>query len=321
MAASGALVAAGVLLRLVQLLQDVAGRGELLLASGTLTLAGLLIYSFVAIDLLSAGENAHRPDELVLGAAIVWTPIGALWSLISLAAPLGSAADPIAGSAAVWALLLGSIGGHILGVSLRVASSFIAAPVPRARTVITGAVLWNAGVVAATVAVPIAPLVLLAGALMLVHAIGPFRKNIALRGIPAPARVTRLAFRAAYAWLVAGLLLLALATLPPGPVAGAANAARHALGLGFLMSMVFGVGARLIPSITGGLPIPTATLRAALVLANAAAVLRVALELADPTTAGVAQGLALSGFLAYASLVTFGLAAVRSVRSTLGSFA
>jgi len=315
MAVSGALVAAGVLLRLVQLLPDVPGRGDLLLASGTLTLAGLLIYAFVALDLLSGGENAHRPDELVLGAAIVWTPIGALWSLVSLAAPLGSAADPIAGSAAVWGLLLGSIGGHILGVSLRVAPSFIAAPVAPARLVIAGAVLWNAGVVGVTLSLDLAPLVLLAGALLLVHGIGPFRRSAAVRSLPPQARLSRLAFRAGFAWLVAGLVLFALA----GSVPGATAAARHALALGFLMSMVVAVGSRLVPALTGGAAFPRRAVVVALTFTNIAALLRVAFEVVGPAGALTTTGLAVSGMLAYGALVVFAAAAARTVRSVLGA--
>lgn len=315
MAASGALVAAGVLLRLVQLLPDVPGRGDLLLASGTLTLAGLLLYAFVGLDLLSGGENVHRADEIVLGAAIVWTPIGALWSLVSLAAPLGSAADPIAASTAVWALLLGSIGGHILGVSLRVAPAFIAAPVAPARLVIAGAILWNAGVVGVTMSLGLAPLVLLAGALVLVHAIGPFRRSAAVRPLPPQARLSRLAFRAGFAWLAAGLVLFALA----GSVPGATAAARHALALGFLMSMVVAVGSRLVPALTGGVGFPLRAVLAALALTNAAALLRVPLELVGPASGLATFGLALSGLLAYGALVVFAAAAARTARSTFGA--
>jgi uncharacterized protein involved in response to NO len=317
MAASWALVAGGVILRSAQIFPDLAGRDLILLASGMLTIAGTLIYALTAIDVLAGGTSPHRADEVVIGAAIVWLPVGALWSFVSLTPVLAGAtgADPVAGSAAVWALLLGAIGGHILGVSLRVAPAFIAAPLARDRSVVAGAVVWNAGVFAATLSLSAAPPLLLAGALLLVHAIGPFRRGNALREIPPPARVTRLAFRAGYAWLLIGLVLLALATLPPGPIVGATSAARHALALGFLMSIVFGVGARLIPALTGGIALPLGAVASALALTNAAALLRVVFELIGPVTALASAALAVSGLLAYAALLVFAAAAARSVLS------
>lgn len=312
---SGALVASGLVLRPLQLLPETPGRADLVLLSGVLTLAGLLIYALVAVDLLAGGESAHRADELVLGLAAVWTPVGALWSLVSLSAPLGPAADPIAATAAVWALLLGSIGGHILGVSLRVAPAFIAAPTPPARLVLAGAVLWNAGVVGMTLALGLAPLALLAGALLIVRAVGPFRTTAALRPLPPPALLTRTAFRAGFAWLIAGLTLLAVAEVVPGAV----TAGRHALALGFLMSMVVAVGARLVPALTGGLAFPRLAVIAALTLTNIAALLRVAFELTGPVSAIASAGLATSGLLAYAALVVFAFAAARTMRSALGA--
>ncbi|HUG55863.1 MAG TPA: NnrS family protein [Candidatus Limnocylindrales bacterium] len=319
MAASLGLVTTGLLLRFAQLMPEVAGRDVLLLLSGTLTVAGTLLYARAGLEVLGAGGNPRRADEAVLGAAIAWTPVGALWSLVSLG-PLAagsSGADGVASSAAIWALLLGSIGGHILGVSLRVAPAFIGAPVAPTRLVLAGAALWNAGVVGMTLEVALAPLVLLAGALALVHAVGPFRRTAAVRPLPVPARITRAGFRAAYAWLIVALALLTLASA--APFGGSLNAIRHALALGFLMSMVFAVGARLIPALTGGVALPRGAVIAALALTNAAAILRVAFELIGGAGVASSIGLAASGALGYAALVTFVLAALRTVRSALGA--
>ncbi|HUG56306.1 MAG TPA: NnrS family protein [Candidatus Limnocylindrales bacterium] len=319
MAASFGLVTVGLVLRFAQVLPELSAREPLLLLSGTLTVAGTLLYAHAAVEVLGAGESPRRADEAVLGAAIVWTPIGALWSLISLG-PLAAgfpAADAAASSAAIWALLLGSIGGHILGVSLRVAPAFIAAPVAPTRLVLAGAAAWNAGVVGMTLELGLAPLFLLAGALALVYAVGPFRRTAAVRPLPPPARITRAGFRAAYAWLIGALALLTLASA--APFGGSLNAARHAIALGFLMSMVFAVGARLIPALTGGLALPAPAVVLALALTNAAAILRVAFELIGWTGTASSIGLAASGALGYAALVTFVLAALRTVRSALGA--
>jgi uncharacterized protein involved in response to NO len=157
---------------------------------------------------------------------------------------------------------------------------------------------------------------LLLVAVPLARGIVPLGRSATARPIPAAARVTRLAFRGAYAWLIVGCALLAAAALGDdvGPVA---TAARHALALGFLTQIVFGVGSRLIPALSGGAALPLPAVRAAIVLVNAAAALRVIFEIVGPSTPPAAIALAASGPLALAALLVFASAAARSVRSAL----
>ena len=136
-----------------------------------------------------------------------------------------------------------------------------------------------------------------------------------MRSLPPQARLSRLAFRAGFAWLIAGLVLFALA----GSVPGATAAARHALAIGFLMSMVVAVGSRLVPALTGGAAFPRRAVVVALTFTNIAALLRVAFEVVGPAGALTTTGLAVSGMLAYGALVVFAAAAARTVRSVLGA--
>ncbi|MGH2378442.1 MAG: NnrS family protein, partial [Candidatus Limnocylindria bacterium] len=256
--ASFALVAVGLALRSALVWPDSPARSALLVLSGTLGLAGALLFAGIVLDTLSRGDNPHRPDEILIALGALWYPVGATWTLVALVPAVAGApaGDAAANAAAVATLLLGFIACSVLGVSLRVAPAFSAAPLSSPRVVLGGAALWYAGVVAATLPAGVAPALILAGGLALVYAVGPFRASAASRPLPAPARLTRLAFRAGYAWLLVGLALLTAASLSPWPVAGATTAARHALALGFLMSMVFGVGARLVPALTGGVALP-----------------------------------------------------------------
>ena len=81
--------------------------------------------------------------------------------------------------------------------------------------IVAGAGLWYLGILATTLRVGGAPVALLAGALLLAFAVGPFRATGARQPLPAHARLTRFAFRASYAWLVLGVAILAAAWLSP----------------------------------------------------------------------------------------------------------
>lgn len=314
------LVATGLLLRPAQVWTDLPARDALLLASGVAQLAGMLVYARLALRTLAGGTNDHRADELFLAIGAIFGVIGAMWHLIALAPAIsgGAVLAPDADRAAIAALLLGFVAAHVIGVSLRVAPAFIAARPAGDRPVVVAAALWATGVTLTTIGGPAGPAVLLLTALLVVRLIGPFARGIAVGPVPAPARLVRLAFRGAYGWLLIGLALLAIGATADAPAA-IANAGRHALALGFLTQIVFGVGSRLIPALTGGNALPIGAVRGAIVLVNAAALLRVALEIVGPSTTPAAIALAASGPLALAALLVFAAAAARTVRSALTS--
>lgn len=317
---SFALVALGLLLRLAQLWEDVPVRHVLLLLSGTAELAGMLVYARLTVGTLARGANPHRPDELFIGAGAMFGVIGAMWGLVALAPTIagGPLLDADADRAAIAALLLGFVASHVIGVSLRVAPAFIAAPPASATLITAAAIAWAAGVVLATFGGPWGALVLLGTGAAVVRGIGAFGRSIAVRGVPASARLVRLAFRGAYFWLIAGIALTATGAAADAPLA-LSTAGRHAIALGFMTQIVFGVGSRLIPAVTGGRALSTTAVRAAIVLVNAAAALRVAFELIGPSTTAAAIALAASGPIALAAIVVFGAAAARTVRSALRS--
>lgn len=317
-----ACVAVGVALRTAQLAEPSAPRTLLLAASASLELAGAFLYATTVIRVLASGDNAHRSDELVMASGAAWLPVAAMWNAVSLLPVLrgGSLAAPDADAAVVAALLVGAVGGHILGVSIRVNSGFIAAKLVPDRVVLAATVLWTLGTFLLVVGVGLGAALLLAAAATLFVTVGAFGRSRAARPLPEHARVTLFAFRSAYSWLVVGLTFLTLDALTPDGSHPLVVAGRHALAIGFLAPMAFGVGARLLPTLTGGTALSPAAVRWAISLANVAAVLRAGVEVIGPSTPPAAVALALSGPVGLAALLVFASAAARTVRSTSRAF-
>lgn len=313
------LIAVSVVVRPWHLWADPGGQAAVLLAASLLELAGASLYGGTAVAILARGEARRRADELILATGALWFPIGAAFGLAARLPLTGGAVatDPGLHAASVWALLLGFVTAHVVGVSLRVAPAFAGAAPAAPWVIVAGTVLWSAGVAAMMSAIAWAGGPLLAGAVLLARAVGVFRTPAVARPLPPAARLARLSFQVAFGWLVTAAAVLLAAGTMPWPLPGASSAARHALALGLLMTVVFAVGARLIPALTGGPLLGVRAVGAAIVLTNGAAALRVASEFGGP--AGTA-GQALSGVLAYASLVVFTIAAGRSAASTLRPF-
>lgn len=83
----------------------------------------------------------------------------------------------------------------------------------------------------------------------------------------------------AYAWLLGASLLLVWAALEPGSV-GIGGAGRHAITVGFLMTMVFTVAPRMLPAFLGRKKLFSASLMfLALLLTNTGCLLRVSSEI------------------------------------------
>jgi uncharacterized protein involved in response to NO len=116
----------------------------------------------------------------------------------------------------------------------------------------------------------------------------------------------------AYLWLLVVIALLVLGGLEALGVAGIAvdpDAERHALGAGFVTLLILGVGAFLLPGMTGRRRLSWGLLWTTGACANVAAVLRVA-PVALPGLlpgASAAGAVAASGLLGLVALVLFGI--------------
>ena len=314
--------AGGIVLRAIaQPFAELPGRDPLLVLSSVLLLLGTMAFASAAIGALRGGTNPHRPDEIVMTAGLAGAPIAAL--LVALAIPLrgaGLLVDEPANDRAIWAMLLGCLATSIFGVWARLAPGFVATPPARPARLLPGAAIWLVGVLGIVVGAPFASLPLLAGVAAVTWAVGIYGASIARQPLAGHARATRLAVRSAFAWVIAGALILALYDVRHRIAGGGApsylelSAARHAFALGFVTLMIYGVAARALPSFLDRRLWSQRLAWAVLGLANTGVALRVL-----PQGAGAEGDLAnavvaLSGIAAYLALACFALNIVQTMR-------
>lgn len=154
----------------------------------------------------------------------------------------------------------------------------------------------------------------LAAALVLgTVALGIFGRRRPLPREPAPLTdPVRAQMLSAYLWLLVVIALLVLGGLQALGVRGIAvdpDAERHALGAGFVTLLILGVGAFLLPGMTGRRRLSWGLLWATGACANAAAALRVAPVVAPGLLPGAsaAAAMAASGLIGLVALALFGL--------------
>jgi len=270
----------------------------LLAAGGWLVLAGLLQGAIaVRADAMGGGLVASLLTEPYLAATFYGFALMATFGVTRRAIPLFMGLRPTHERLA--AVACGLLN---LGVALQVGggvASALAGPEP-----------WRVAVLGGV-------MVLLGGAVAFVLALHLYERAPMAPGAGQP-RAHEPYVRTAYGWLLVSLGLsaaLAVWELADGtvPSAGAANAARHALALGYLSLLIFGVASRIVP-VFGGVALWRRPLLVPLyVVFNAGVVLRVVGELlgsADALGRGV---VAVSGLLGYAGLALFALVLWRTL--------
>jgi len=308
---------------LAQPLPDVPARGLALIAGAVLLTLGTGCFTVAALRILVSGRNPHRADELVIAVGVLVMPVAAVLEVIAVAGGVPSAVDHAADDRMLAAMLLGSLATVIFGVWARLAPGFVAAPPARAGRLLVGAATWLAGVVVIVAGWSIGPWLLLGGLSLLTVALGVFGPSIARQPLTGAARLTRLAVRSGFAWAFVGVALILIAGLGPigsGSEGSLISAARHALGLGFVTMMIYGVGARALPAFLGRRLWSDRLQLATILLTDLAVVLRVGLQsipggflgAAAETIANAVVGL--SGLIAYAALVAFAINVARTVR-------
>lgn len=234
---------------------------------------------------------------LIPGLAFLWLTL-----FLKLALAVGSVAVGVAVSAGAQtalldAVLLGFALPVAIGVSTRVLPIFLGVEVVKpwllttlAVCVFLGTACWVlADVLVVTWAAVIGHALL--GGACIGHVLTsgvPFGGRRAVRRADPPAlvRATRLAnllIRLAHLWLLAtGVLLVAQAvTLAGGWLAFVPDdASRHALSVGYLMPLIFGVGARLLPGFARQRVAPTRALAVCAASVTVASALRVGAAIA-----------------------------------------
>lgn len=291
-----------------------AARQALLVAGAALLAVGTAGFAAASLRILRSGRNPHRADELVIAAGVLAMPLAALLVTLAVVGSGSAVVDPVAEDRAVAAMLLGSLATVIFGVWARLAPGFVATPPAPAGRLLLGAATWICGVVHVVVGWPTGPWLLLAGLSLIVLAEGVFGPTIARQPLSGSARLTRAAVRSAFGWAVVGVGLFVGAAFGAGVEAVVVSAARHAIGLGFVTMMIYGVGARAIPSFLGRRLRSDRLQWATIALTDLAVALRVWLQ-----TSGASDPIAnaltgLSGLIAYAALVAFALNVIRTLR-------
>lgn len=305
----------GLALRSVaQPVPDLSGRSTLLLIGGALLCLGALAFSVAAVRALATGSNPHRPDELLIGAGICALPIAALLVALEMMGNAPAVVDQGTDDRALWVMLLGSLSTLIVGMWARLAPGFVASAPPRPRWLITGGLLWFAGVLVQALGSALGPWLLLAGFAVLTHAIGVFRTGIARQPLHGHARVTRIGVRSAFGWAFIGLAIIAAGTSGVATAYLQVSAGRHALALGFVTLMIYAVASRALPAFLGRRVWSLRLQVATLAVANLAVAMRVGPQLIEGTGAPSDAIVGLSGLLAYTALVLLTLNVVRTLR-------
>jgi NnrS protein len=112
--------------------------------------------------------------------------------------------------------------------------------------------------------------------------------------------------RLAYGWLIVGAILGVLASILPG-VTGLGGASRHAITVGFLATLIFSIGPRILPSFLNGRELQSPRLMSAtLWLISLGCLLRVGSESIAYSAAGIAwEVLPVSALLELSAVVIF----------------
>lgn len=229
-------------------------------ASAVLELAGFLVFF--------ATVSGHRPDS-----ASAQKPKLAAWTLVVMLGTFGFLAALIANTYGAFTTALhesspafahafdqkflvliawGFLVPTIWGFTARWVPTFIGLPAPRDRFLLPAAAINIIAVITACFGASrsAAALLLVASALatialrMFEPAVQPPKINGVHRSFPTFLRI-------AYAWMLIAASLGIWAAFNGDPSGGIGGASRHALTVGFISLMIFGVGQRVLPAFVG----------------------------------------------------------------------
>jgi hypothetical protein len=259
------LMLTGILLRAVA--QPLAERplfGLLAVISAALELAAVGLFVFDVGRLFAANPQPEPRYERFLLASLTSLVALAAWNL-ALVVPLwlqhGTVVPDPANSRFLYLAVFGFIGNMILGYSLRLLPIFLGLRPTRAGLILPAFLLFNAGVVA-RVFVPslrdglAAGLLTAAGVALYIVALRifePAADEAKTRGVDASfpwfVRLAYLWFAAAVAMVLGGDLYAAWTGAPPAHLY--TGAWRHAITVGFITTLMVGLGYRLLPLFAG----------------------------------------------------------------------
>ena len=303
-----------------QSINATAVSSPLLVISGVMLLAGVAVFAATLGPVLLRGRTARGPAERWIAAGLAWALIAAG---LHMAVTLRMAADSTTLAYGPWnrALITAGLTGFIscilFGVSTRAVTGFLGLRPIFRRAEVSAFVVFNAGVAwwtfaqfveAGGAAAASGPLLVAFGAALFVISLRVLEPSQTPRP-PLPGAYPRYArfIRAGYMWLIVFCVLIALESIDSVAdtsflPAGSSRPAVHALTLGFITSLIFGMGCRMLPLFEGAVIERHRWLDAAWWLLMAGVTLRVVFGFVRPWANGM---LGLSGTLALLALAAF----------------
>ncbi|MBS2004316.1 MAG: NnrS family protein [Cyanobacteria bacterium SZAS LIN-5] len=221
---------------------------QLVIAGSLGLLLAMCFNAFESFSLALAGSSPAFPpgfDSTFLILSIWGFPVPIAWGFTAHWMPVFLGLKPFRSKLAFFALATTGV-----GVAAAIASAYLASSV-----------------------------FLLAAAILMVLALRILESGEKPAKIQGVHRSFPIFMRTAYAWLLGASLLLVWAALEPGSL-GIGGAGRHALTVGFLMTMVFTVAPRMLPAFLGRKKLYSELLMfVALLLTNTGCFLRVSSEI------------------------------------------
>jgi len=331
----GLLAAGSVLRALSQPWADGDSMAALLVVSGAVELAGSAAFFTVLAATLATARRMNFDRYLFAGGA--WFVAASVMNL-ALVTEIAGDRFPVLRATRDAPLLdmylLGFVTLFVMGVSIRVLPHFANLRPSQARYFTPALIIYNAGLLARVGSgwlgeysdwsqpdwLPAACIYAMSvGVLLFVFGLNLHRFPVrdATSGAPGPHE--RL-IRTAFVWLVIGFAIEAwFATRGAGGDFRLDflenGAARHALALGFVTQMIFGVGSRALPSFAGKKLFSERLVTIAWALINIATVLRVGHALVPwGTTAFRFDHIGVAGGIGLAALIVFAYNIMRTVR-------
>lgn len=331
-----ALVAAGAVLRTIsQPWSDTDAIAALLVISAILEFAGAA--AFLAVVAATLTRTQRKNYDRYLFVAGTWFVAAAVMNLVLVSeiARDGISVVPASRDAPLLEMyFFGFIALFVLGISIRVLPLFLSLRPPQVRYFTPALVIYTIGLFARVGSgwleaysgwsqpdwlLAASIYAMAAGVLVFVFGLNLHRPSVRDETSDA-AGPHELLIRTAYAWLV---IALAIETwYATKGVAGdfrpdflENGAARHALALGFVTQMIFGVGSRALPAFAGKKLHSEKLVTIAWVLINMATILRVGPALFPwGSVTSRFDHIAVAGALALIALVIFGYNIMRTVR-------
>ncbi len=330
------LLAGGAILRAAaQPWSDSAIAAWLTVVSAVIELAGAVAFATVIGATLAGSQRKSYDRYLLAGAA--WFVAASIANLVVVAqlARDGVSVIPTARDAPLLEMYaFGFIALFVLGISIRVLPHFLSLRPPRIRYLVPALLLFNAGLLVRTSAGWVdaysswsRPDWLLAAtvyAMTAAAALFIFALNLHLPSVRDDSadleRSHEKLIRSAYVWLVIAFAIEAW-YVTKGLAGGVqpdfleSGAARHALALGFVTQMIFGVGSRALPVFAGKQIYSRRLVNISWALINVVTLMRVGHAMIPyESTVFRFDQIAAAGALGLIALIVFAYNIVRSVR-------